>query len=47
MKEHVRFEVKGKVIDVEFLKCSKQEAKKLNLNGWCKGTIEGSVIGEI
>ena len=47
MKEHVEFEVFGKVHGVFFRKYTHQEAKKLKLNGWCKNTEKGTVFGVI
>ncbi|GJQ76323.1 hypothetical protein Trydic_g2046 [Trypoxylus dichotomus] len=47
----VDFEVYGRVQGVFFRKYTQQEARKLNLRGWCmnteKGTVQGVMQGEL
>ncbi|KAK9737275.1 Acylphosphatase [Popillia japonica] len=47
----VDFEVYGRVQGVFFRKYTQQEAKKLNLKGWCmnteRGTVQGVMQGEV
>lgn len=47
MREYVEFEVHGKVQRVFFRKHTKEQAKSLKLNGWCKNTPQGTVVGAI